>query len=187
MPTTTVLPDIGAEIPCSCYAVNVPLKIRTALVNVDFKGGIKVRVEAHPSEPFYKAVVLKVVGHEVSADHPELGRITIKQDDSEITPDSLLQVVTPFPPKLSATMFLSFTLTIERPPDTDPCDEQVTPRRSEPLVLRTREPAKLVSPELTRFPPQGDFYRLAMPIKLVDPDTDVVVATIDKFPVQVGG
>ncbi|ORT55443.1 hypothetical protein [Streptomyces sp. CB03238] len=180
MPTTTALPRVGAEVPCSCYAANVPLKIRTSLVTVDFKGGIKVRVEAHPDEPAHKAVVLKVVGHEVSAEHENLGRITIKQDDSEATPDSLLKVVQHFPPQLSATMFLSFTLTIQSPPG-------ATAAR-EPLVLRTKEPAVLQSPNLDRFPPDGDLYRLQNPIQLVSPDNlDDVIATIDKFPVSVGG
>ncbi|MFG3496397.1 hypothetical protein [Streptomyces sp. NPDC047928] len=183
MPTATVLPSLGAEVPCSCYAANVPLKIRTALVNVEFKGGIKVRVEAHPSEPPHKAVVLKVIGHKVEADHPELGRITIEQDSMEATPDSLLKIVQHFPPKLSATMFLSFKLTIERPPG----GEQGAMAAREPLVLRTKEPAKLLSPELSKFPPDGDFYRLENPIRLVHPDTDQVIATIDKFPVRVGG
>ncbi|MFV2118588.1 hypothetical protein ACE14D_09105 [Streptomyces sp. Act-28] len=187
MPTATALPSVGQDVPCSCYAMNVPLRIRTSLVNLDFKGGINVRVEAHPSEPFYKAVVLKVTGHRVEAEHPELGRLTIEQDDSEVTPGSLLEVVSHFPPKLSATMFLSFTLTIERPPEADPCDEPIMPRAARPLVLRTREPARLLSTELTRFPPQGDFYRLERPIKLVDPESDVIIATIDKFPVRVGG
>ncbi|MEU7279439.1 hypothetical protein AB0A69_11755 [Streptomyces sp. NPDC045431] len=183
MPTTTILPSVGAEIPCSCYAANVPLKIRTALVNVEFKGGIKVRVEAHPSEPAHKAVVLKVIGHKVEADHPQLGKITIEQENMEATPDSLLNIVQHFPPKLSAVMFLSFKLTVERPPGQG-ANEGARP---EPLVLRTKEPAKLLSPELSKFPPDGDFYRLENPIKLVHPDTDQVVATIDKFPVRVGG
>jgi hypothetical protein len=183
VPTTTVLPSVGAEIPCSCYAANVPLKVRTALVNVEFKGGIKVRVEAHPDQPPHKAVVLKVVGHKVEADHPQLGKITIEQDSMEATPDSLLKIVQHFPPKLSAVMFLSFTLTIERPPG-----EGAAPgARPEPMKLRTKEPAKLLSPELSKFPPDGDMYRLETPIKLVHPDTDQVIATIDKFPVRVGG
>ncbi|MFC8914494.1 hypothetical protein ACGF5F_00505 [Streptomyces sp. NPDC047821] len=184
MTTATVLPSIGAEIPCSCYAANVPLKVRTALVNVEFKGGIKVRVETHPDQPPHKAVVLKVIGHKVEADHPELGRITIEQENMEATPDSLLKIVQHFPPKLSATMFLSFKLTIERPPGSEGAGAMAA---REPLVLRTKEPAKLLSPELSKFPPDGDFYRLENPIKLVHPDTDQVVATIDKFPVRVGG
>ncbi|MET9428711.1 MULTISPECIES: hypothetical protein [unclassified Streptomyces] len=183
MPTATILPSVGAEIPCSCYAANVPLKVRTALVNVEFKGGIKVRVEAHPDQPPHKAVVLKVIGHKVEADHPQLGKITIEQENMEATPDSLLNIVQHFPPKLSAVMFLSFTLTIERPPGEG--GNEAAPQR--PLKLRTKDPAKLLSPELSKFPPDGDFYRLERPIQLVHPDTGQTVATIDKFPVRVGG
>ncbi|NUT48857.1 MAG: hypothetical protein HOV94_16355 [Saccharothrix sp.] len=38
----------------------------------------------------------------------------------------------------------------------------------------------MLSPELSRFPTDGEFYRLENPIKLAD--TDQVVATIDKSP-----
>ena len=44
------LPPVGVEIPCSCYAVNVPLQINTGIVNLDFKGGIRVRVETSNSD-----------------------------------------------------------------------------------------------------------------------------------------
>src|ERR1700742_3278751 len=43
-----LLPPIGLEIPCSCYAVNVPLMVNVlGVITLDFKGGIKVRVEAN--------------------------------------------------------------------------------------------------------------------------------------------
>lgn len=35
---------MGVEIPCSGYASNVPLQINTGIVNLDFKGGIRLRV-----------------------------------------------------------------------------------------------------------------------------------------------
>src|SRR5438094_10317009 len=52
LPAQTGLPPIGAEIPCSCLAINTPLRIRTALVSVDFRGGIRVRVDVHPDDPY---------------------------------------------------------------------------------------------------------------------------------------
>jgi hypothetical protein len=177
------LPPVGAEIPCSCYAANVPLKVRTAVINLEFKGQIKVRVELKPGEPPTKAVLLKVIGHEVKADHPELGTVTITQDDITVTPESVLELIQPFPPKFSTTMVLPFTITIERPPE----GLGGAGRAAAPLVLKTKVSPKLKA-ELSKFPPDGDTYKLQNEIQLVDKDSpDQVVATIASFDVQVGG
>ncbi|WP_116047061.1 hypothetical protein [Amycolatopsis palatopharyngis] len=193
-------PPLGAEIPCSCLAVNTPLTVRAATVTVDFRGEIRVRVEASdPLDPW--SLRLKVIGHKVSAnDNGEgndpgsrqdqgLGEITIEQGDFETTPDSLVKMLSQSPPKWEQTMFLDFTMTIERPPE-----ELMRralgvslSRAPEPLVLSTKEPGKLIG-QLDNFPPKGEIYQLQNPINLVIPDNpDEVVASIDKFPVKVGG
>ncbi|AXB48191.1 hypothetical protein A4R43_00360 [Amycolatopsis albispora] len=60
-------------------------------------------------------------------------------------------------------------------------------RTHEPLVLTTKEPAQLIG-RLTQFPPRGDLYRLQNPVDLVLPDNpDTTIATIERFPVKIGG
>ncbi|QLJ06389.1 hypothetical protein HZZ00_19440 [Streptomyces sp. NEAU-sy36] len=57
----------------------------------------------------------------------------------------------------------------------------------EPLVLTTKDPAKLIG-KLTQYPPRGDLYQLQDPVDLVLPDDpDTTIATIQKFPAKVGG
>jgi len=169
------LPSIGAEIPCSCYAVNVPLEVDVlGLVTLNFKGGITVRVEGNLSEGL-GGVQLKVIGHEVSADSEVLGTVTISQADIEVTPLSLLELTQTVPPTFRQTMFLDFTVTIEKPPGGGP-----------PLVLSTTKTAQLLNDNLTQFPPQGDVYRLQEPVELAPVDApDQVVAKLLEFPVTV--
>jgi hypothetical protein len=80
-------------------------------------------------------------------------------------------------------MVLSFTMVIDQP------DASNAHARAgyEPLVLTTKDPAKLIG-TLTQFPPRGDLYQLQNPVNLVDLENpNVTVATIEKFPVKVGG
>ncbi|WP_017975095.1 twin-arginine translocation signal domain-containing protein [Actinopolyspora halophila] len=192
-------PAVGAEIPCSCLAPGVPLTIETTTVQIDFSGQIKVRVESsNPLNPW--SLKLKVIGHEVtgtdngdsgeeakSAQREGLGRVHIKQSDAEVTPESLLEMTQQSPPKFEQTMFLDFTMTIENPP------QQLMERslgvslskKPEPLVLATKNPGKLVG-HLNSFPPEKEVYQLQNPIELVVPDQSETIATIDRFPVQVG-
>lgn len=62
-------PPIGAEIPCSRLAINTPLRIKDALVSVDFRGGIKHRIDVNPDDPI-NSVRMRTVGHRVSAELP---------------------------------------------------------------------------------------------------------------------
>ncbi|KAI8870987.1 hypothetical protein GQ42DRAFT_9449 [Ramicandelaber brevisporus] len=167
-------------------AINTPLRIRGKPVTVDFRGGIKVRVDVNPDDQ-YNSVRFRVVGHRMSAELPggdgdsaSGGRtITIEQNDIDVDAKSLLKLTQRFPPKYENIMVLSFTMTIDQP---DP-----TSGKSEPLVLTTKEPMKLVG-QLTQFPPRGDLYQLQNPVDLVLPDDpDTAIATIEKFPVKVGG
>jgi hypothetical protein len=185
---TPALPPIGAEIPCSCLAINTPLRIRTELMSVDFRGGIKVRVDVNPDDPF-NSVRLRVVGHRVSAELPgrEGGTITIEQNDVDVDAKSLLRLTNKFPPRYEQVMVLSFTMTIDEP---EKMLRRLGIRSSkayEPLVLTTKDPAKLIG-TLTQFPPKGDLYKLQNPVDLTLPDgRGDVIATIERFPVKVGG
>lgn len=186
----TGLPPIGAEIPMSGLAINTPLVIRTALVSVDFRGGIKVRVDVNPDDPV-NSVRLRVVGFRMSAELPggdtrQGGTITIEQSDVDVDAKSLLKRTQRFPPWFENVMVLSFTMTIDQP---DALRAAGVPanRLDEPLVLTTKDPAMLVG-RLTQFPPRGDLYQLQNPVDLVLPDDeDTTIATIQKFPVKLGG
>jgi hypothetical protein len=188
-----LLPPIGAEIPCSCLAINTPLQIRTSLVTVDFRGGIKVRVDVNPDDPV-NSVRLRVVGHKVSAELPGAqstgasgGSITIEQNDVDVDPKSLLRIAQRFPPKFEQIMVLSFTMVIEQPQTMLAMAGIKSSKAYEPLILTTKDPAKLIG-SLTQFPPRGDLYQLQNPVDLIDLENpDTVVATIKQFPVKVGG
>jgi hypothetical protein len=172
---TSLLPAIGLDIPCSCYAINVPLQVNVlGLIRLDFKGGITVRVEENLREGL-GGVKLRVIGHEVSADSRVLGRVTISQADTEVTPLSLLELLKNLPPTFRQTMFLDFTVTIEKPPGGGP-----------PLVLSNTKTAALINNNLRMFPPQGDVYQLQAPVDLapVGAPTEVV-AQLLQFPVTV--
>ena len=188
----TGLPPIGAEIPCSCLAINTPLQIRTALVSVDFRGGIKVRVDVNPDDPV-NSVRLRVIGHRVTAELPATsgrqggGTITIEQNDVDVDAKSLLKLTQKFPPRYEQIMVLSFTMTIDQPEELLRAAGIRSSMAYEPLVLTTKDPGMLVG-QLTQFPPRGDLYQLQNPIDLVLPDDpDTTIATIQKFPVKVGG
>jgi hypothetical protein len=170
-----LLPPIGLEIPCSCYAVNVPIQVQVlGVLTFDFKGGIRVRVEANIGSGL-GGVKLKVIGHEVSADSPVLGKVTISQADIDVTPLSLLEVIGNMPPTFKQTMFLDFTMTIEKPPGGGP-----------PLVLSNTKTATLMNNNLTVFPPQGAVYQLQQPVDLAPVGApNQVMAQLLQFPVTV--
>jgi hypothetical protein len=138
-----LLPPIGLEIPCSCYAVNVPLQVNVlGLVTLDFKGGIRVRVEANLAGGL-GGVRLKVIGN--------------------------------MPPKFRQTMFLDFTVTVEKPPGGGP-----------PMQLSNTKTATLLNSNLTVFPPQGAVYQLQQPVDLAPVGApNQVVAQLLQFPVTV--
>ncbi|WP_224366923.1 hypothetical protein [Hyalangium versicolor] len=170
-----LIPPIGLEIPMSMYAVNVPLQVNVlGLVTLDFKGGIKVRVEANLGAGL-GGVKLKVIGFEVSADSPVLGKVTLSQADVDTTPLSLLELVGNLPPKFRQTLFLDFVTTIEKPPGGGP-----------PLQLSQKKTARLVNDNLTVFPPQGSVYQLQEPVELAPIGAPTqVVAQLLQFPVTV--
>ncbi|MEU2288986.1 hypothetical protein ABZ614_45130 [Streptomyces sp. NPDC013178] len=173
-------PPIGAEIPCSCLAINTPVRIKDALVSVDFRGGIKHRVDVNPDDPD-RSIRMRVIGHRMSADLPDEdggsgGTLTIEQNDVDVDAPSTLRLIKQFPLRYEHLSVMTFTMTIDQPGN-----------GNEPLVLTNREPMVLIG-RLTQYPPRGDLYQLQKPVELVDPaDPDKVIAVIEKFPVRVGG
>lgn len=178
VPRQSGLPPIGAEIPMSMLARHVPVVVQGHRLRLDFRGGIKVRVEVNPDDPI-NSVRLRVIGFRMTADGPDRagGTITIEQNDVDVAAQSMLRLTQRFPPRYEQIMVLSFTMTIDQPET----------RFDEPLVLTTKDPAKLIG-SLSQFPPKGDLYQLQNPVDLVLPDNpDTTIATIEKFPVNVGG
>jgi hypothetical protein len=174
------LPPIGAEIPCSLLAINTPLQVRNKLASVDFRGGWKHRVDVNPNDPM-NSVRLRLVGFRTSAEFPALdggaegGTITIEQSDVDVDSASLLRLTQQFPPKYECSLVLS------------PCTMVIEQPGSEPLVLITKNRFTLIG-QLTQYPPRGDLFQLQTPVEFVDRENpDTVVATIEKFPVKVGG
>lgn len=170
-----LLPPIGLEIPCSEYAVNVPFQMNVlGLVTLDFKGGIRHRIEANLPGGL-GGVRMRIIGFEVSADSPVLGKVTLSQADIDTTPLSLLEVIGNMPPRFRQTTFLDVTCTIEKPPGGGP-----------PLVLANTKTMTLLNNNLTRFPPQGDVYQLQEPIDFAPVGSpSEVVACLQQYPVTV--
>ncbi|MFJ7964541.1 hypothetical protein [Streptomyces sp. NPDC096324] len=169
------LPPIGAEIPCSRLAINTPVRYKGQLHSLDFRGGIKHRVDVNPNDPI-NSVRLRVVGHRVSADFPEGvgGSVTIEQNEIDVDAKSTLSLTQQFPPKYEHRDILSFTMIFDQP-------------EGDPVVTVTKEPMVLIG-QLTQYPPRGDLYQLEKPVELVDPEDETkVIAVIEKFPVKVGG
>ncbi|MEU0634087.1 hypothetical protein [Streptomyces sp. NPDC005989] len=174
------LPPIGAEIPCSRLAINTPLRIKDASVSVDFRGGIKHRIDVNPDDPT-NSVRMRTIGHRVTAELPgedgkSGGTITIEQNDIDVDAHTTLRLTQQFPPKYEFREVTTFTMTIDQPGNGDG-----------PLILTTKEPMVLIG-KLTQFPPRGDLYQLEKSVELVDlEDPTKVLAVIEKFPVKVGG
>jgi hypothetical protein len=170
-----LLPPIGLEIPCSEYAVNVPLQVNVlGVITLDFKGGIRHRIEANLGGGL-GGVKMRIIGFEVSADSPILGKVTISQADVDTTPLSLLEVIGNMPPKFRQTTFLDVTMTVEKPPGGGP-----------PMVLSNTKTMTLLNDSLTVFPPQGSVYQLQQPIDFAPVGSPgQVVATLLQYPVTV--
>jgi hypothetical protein len=106
------LPPIGQKIPCSSYAVNVPLQVNVlGLITLDFKGGWRVRVEDNVSSGL-GGVRLRVIGNEWNADSPVLGRVIIRQADTDDTPLLSLLEIIDNRPVFRNTMLLDWTVTV---------------------------------------------------------------------------
>jgi hypothetical protein len=167
-----LLPPIGLEVPMSCHALNVPLKVESAGdVNLDLKGGIRVRVEADLHSGL-GGRMLKVISFEMNADHPQLGRVTLSQADVDTTPLSSLELRSNTP-TFRSTFLLDWTLSIETTPDG-------------PRVLSNPQTATMLQDHLTAFPPQGALYQLQQPVDFaIIGSPDQVRASLLQLPTTV--
>ncbi|MFG3224125.1 hypothetical protein ACGF07_04980 [Kitasatospora sp. NPDC048194] len=167
------LPPIGAEVPSSMLAIDTPMRIGNQLVRVDFRGGIKQRVDVNPDDPI-NSVRLRTVGFRVSAELPDGGTITFEQNDVDADAQSTLRLTQRFPPRYEERDVIPFAVTIDQP-------------GQEPVTLMSKEPMVLIG-QLTQYPARGDLYRLEKPVDLVSPENpDNVVAVLEKFPAKRGG
>ena len=179
----TGLPPLGAEIPRSMLALDTPMQIDGEPVSVDFRGGIKNRVDVNPDNPL-NSVRLRVVGFNVTGtlpaegDSQEQGTVTFEQCDIDVDAKSTLTKTQEWPPRYDLREVIPFQATIDKP-------------GQEPEVLVSKEPMVLVNDRLSQFPTRGDLEKLEKlekPVELVNPDSpDKAVATLDKFPVKTGG
>jgi hypothetical protein len=172
--TSQSLPPIGLEIPCSSYAVNVPLKVDVlGVLTMAFKGGWRVRVEENITSGL-GGVRLRALGNEWNAESEALGKVTMSQTDIDDTPLSLLEITDSWP-VFRNTMFLDWEVTVEKPPAGD-----------RPLVLSNTKTATLICDRLYNFPPQGAVFQLQQPVDLAPVGTpDKIVATLQQFPLTV--
>jgi hypothetical protein len=149
------LPPIGLEIPCSSYSPDTPLRVDVlGVIRLDFKGGWRVRVEENISSGL-GGVRLRLIGNEWSADSPVLGKVTISQADVDTTPLSLLELIRDSPPVFRNTMFLDWTVSIEKPPGGGP-----------PATWVNTKTATILNNNLQYYPPQGAVFQLQQPVNL---------------------
>lgn len=172
----TGLPPIGAEIPMSCLAINSVLTFTGETYAVDFRGGLRERVDVNPDDPI-NSVRLRSVGFRMSAELPGTeGTAIIEQNDVDVDPQGILRLLQRFPPRYENLQpAITVDLTLQSP-------------GGEPTVLVSKGLFTLQSNRLTQYPPRGDLYQLNTPVDFVNPDEpDTTVATITKFPAKCGG
>lgn len=155
-------------------ATNSVLEYQGAVMSVDFRGGIRQRVDVSPNNPLDQ-VRLRTIGFKVSGQVEGGPALTIEQNDVDVEAKSTLTMTQKFPPRYEERDFLSFSLTID-PPD-----------GGEPVVLETKDDMELIA-QLTQYPARGNIYKLVRPVELVDREQpDTVVARLTAFPSKRGG
>jgi hypothetical protein len=167
-----VLPPIGAEVPSSILAIGSKLEYRGTTYTLDFRGGIKQRVDVNPNDPI-NSVRLRTIGFRVSAEDDALGDVTIEQNDVDVDARSTLTQTQLHPPRYEETDYLSFTIVLDRA-------GQPT------VILETKKPMALKA-TISSFPARGDTYSLEGPVDLVDPETGRVTARLTVFNAKRGG
>ncbi|WP_211234932.1 hypothetical protein [Glycomyces arizonensis] len=175
------LPAVGEtfDLPMAMEGLELTINGRTVTTG-PLQGNVTFKIEENP-DPLTPSVLATPAGFKLSGQvEPDGGTITIEQNDVAIDAKSVLKLTQQFPPRYEQVVSLPLSVTIDHP-------EASTAEQSEPLVLTTKEPGQLVG-SLTQFPPRGDVYQLENPIDLALPDDpNTTIATIDKFPVKVGG
>ena len=125
-----LLPPIGAEIPCSMLAINAKLEFKGKTLELDFRGGIKQRIDVNPNDPI-NSVKLRTVGFRVSAQLDDGMTVSIEQNDVDVDPQSSLRTTQSFP-KFEQRDVLTFTAVFEQKSG------------DEPVILTTKNPMVLV-------------------------------------------
>ncbi|UNS99553.1 hypothetical protein MMF93_26210 [Streptomyces tubbatahanensis] len=185
-------PSPGESFDLDVTAKGAQLKLGEHTYTVDLTGDLRFEISKAPGKNPAEAVRAAVPRFHLTgtpnsargmAAQALPGRITLDKKDTEVNPDNLISLTSGFPPKLEQVLYLDLDVTIENPPQ----QAQVRAAQGEPLVLTTKNPGKLVG-QMDAFPPDGAMYKLQNPIDLVLPDDpDTTIATIQKFPVKVGG
>ncbi|MEU7429016.1 hypothetical protein [Streptomyces sp. NPDC040750] len=162
----SLLPPIGAEIPCSMHAIDAKIEVEGNALALEFKGGIKQRVDVNPNDPV-NSVRLRIVGFNVSGKADGVS-VTLQQSDVDVDARSSLRVTQRFPPEFEQRDVLEFTATFEK-------------EEGDPVTLVAKKPMVLIA-GVTRYPPRGDLYRLEAPVELTSPDDpDTIVGRINIF------
>lgn len=156
----------------SALAVDTPLQICDEAVSVDFRGGLKVRVDVNPEDPD-NSVTLRMVSYKWEAQLPDSGggSITIEQGDVDIDPQSRLRINQEN--EYEHLCALLFTMTIDRP-------------GTEPLILNAKSPATLIA-KVSQYPPKAEVHTLQKPVDFSTEDDPDTVVTILEFPLKMGG
>ncbi|MGW4896476.1 hypothetical protein ACWEQL_30120 [Kitasatospora sp. NPDC004240] len=165
----SALPPIGAEFPCSLLAGNCTVEYQDRTLNVDFRGGLRQRVEVDPDDPL-DSVRLRIAGFRMAAES-ERGTITLEQNDAvDVDADSLLKLTRRLPPTYEHRQVMPAFITV--------IGEEV------PVVLFATTPLVLVA-DLGHFPPRGDTYRLENPVNFVEIGRPLsVLARFTAFPAR---
>jgi hypothetical protein len=173
-PGTTVSLAESAGLNLVCKGINV---------TIDLKGTLKILI-GKVTTPSLGSPVLAVTteADALTGTSAKFGNVTVALTApaaGSITEQSL---TTPFPANVALALPLKITV------GTNPCvSAGARGADTAPLVLTTKNPAQLIG-KLTQFPPKGDLYQLQNPVDLINMENpDTVVATIQKFPVKVGG
>jgi hypothetical protein len=152
-------------------AINTPFQYHGVVYSLNFRGGIKQRVEVNRNNP-NNSVLLRTIGFKVTGTRDEGSpTVVFEQSDVDGDPQSTLTLTQNVPPKYEERDVIPFTATIEEPGHA-------------PVVLQSKNPMVLRA-TLSRYPATGDRYQLEKPVELVEaahPDT--VVATLNGFPAQ---
>lgn len=169
-----MMPPIGAEVPSSMLAIDSQIRIGADVYTVDFRGGIRQRVDVNTDNPL-GSVRLRTVGFRVSGELPDGGTITLEQSDVDVAAESMLTQTQQFPARYEERDVIPVVATIERP-------------GQDTMVLQGAQPMVLRNTALTQFPARGDAYTLEAPLALTDPAApDTVVGTLQTFSAQRGG
>ncbi|MCO6009249.1 hypothetical protein NE236_30190 [Actinoallomurus purpureus] len=175
------IPAPGTEVRLTEKATGVDLVCAGAHHTVDLTGRAKVLIGSTHTAKGHPVVEVKTESEDLTGSSPHLGAVTVTETvpaEGAIIEHSAAH---PFP----ATEILALQLKITL--GKNPCASPTGRVAYEPLILTTRDPAKLIG-TLTQFPPKGDLYQLQNPVDLIDLENpDTTVATIQKFPVKVGG